>query len=88
MTSEQQTSGERSATISRDDLCRILGDIDDAKIIEILALKPTLPEVEQAAVWATGDGDVLAKSGHPLAGVASDIVDILTADEEDEPPPR
>jgi len=88
MTSEHQTSGERSATISRDDLRRILGDVDDAKIIEILDLKPTLPEVEQAAIWATGDGDVLAKSGHPLAGVASDIVDILTVDEEDEAPPR
>lgn len=88
MTSAQPTSGERSATISRDELRHILGDIDDAKIIEILALKPTLPEVELAAIWATGDGDVLAKSDHPLAGVASDIVDILTADEEEPPPIR
>ncbi len=59
MTPEQQISGDRSATIGRDDLHRILGDIDDAKVIDILALKPTLPEVEQAAVWAAGDGDVL-----------------------------
>jgi len=41
MTSTQPTSGERSATISRDELRHILGDIDDAKVIEILALKPS-----------------------------------------------
>jgi len=50
------------------------------------SLKLTLPEVEQAAIWATGD--VLAKSDHPLAGVTWDIVDILTADEEEPPPIR
>jgi hypothetical protein len=63
-----------------------LGDIDEA-IIAILALKPSLAELEQAAVWATGDGDVLGKTGHPLTAIAAQIVDILTADEEEEPPP-
>ena len=34
-------------------------------------------ELEEAAVWVTGDGDALAKSGHPLGGVVAAIVDIM-----------
>lgn len=75
------------ATVGYDDVIRVLGEIDDASIIEILALTPTLNDLEQAAIWAAGDGDVLAKQGHPLTGVVADIVDILTVYEE-EPPPK
>ena len=73
----------QSATASHDDLTRILGEVDDAKIVEILALKPTLQEVEEAALWATGDGDVLSKDGHPLNGVVAAIVDIMITCEEE-----
>lgn len=68
---------------SHDDLTRILGEVDDAKIVEILALKPTLKEVEEAALWLAGDGDVLAKEGHPLGGIVAAIVDIMVSDEEE-----
>jgi hypothetical protein len=74
------------ATVSRNDMTRLFGDVEDAKLIDILALKPTLAEVEEAALWVAGDGDVLAKSGRPLAGVVANIVDILTADEEEPHP--
>ena len=40
-------------------------------------------ELEEAAVWVTGDGDVLAKDGHPLGGVVAAIVDIMISDEEE-----
>ena len=72
--------------ITRNDLKSIVGDIDDAKVIEILALKPTLAELEEAAIWTAGDGDALAKSGRPLTGTTAEIVEILTADEEEPPP--
>jgi hypothetical protein len=64
-----------------------VGEIDDAKVIDILVLKPTMADVEEAAIWATGDGDVLAKAGRPLTGISAEIFEILTADEEEEPPP-
>jgi hypothetical protein len=69
-----------------DDVRRILGEIDDATLIEIMALKPTMNDLEEAAVWAVGDGDILAKQGRPGGGVVADIVDLLTADEEEPPP--
>jgi hypothetical protein len=65
------------------DLMRILGEVDDAKIVEILALKPTLQEVEETALWVAGAGDVLAKDGHPLGGIVAAIVDIMVSDGEE-----
>jgi hypothetical protein len=83
-----QSSNNRRVAVSAEQLRSILGDIDDAKFIEILEMRPTLAEVEQAAIWATGDGDILAKEGRPLSGKAAQIVEILTADEEEPPPVR
>jgi hypothetical protein len=88
MSKQPSRSNADPASSRRDDLRRILGDVDDAKIIEILALGPSLTELEEAAMWAAGDGDFLAKSGRPLAGVVAQVVDILTADEEEPPPMR
>lgn len=72
--------------IRADELKSIVGDIDEAKVIEILKLNPSVAELEEAAVWAAGDGDVLDKQGRPLTGTAALIFDILTADEEEPPP--
>ncbi len=76
---------QQTNPISPAELKAILGDIDDAKVIEIIELKPTLAELEEAAVWATGDGDVLAKGGRPLAGTVAAVLEILTADDEEPP---
>jgi len=88
MSKQSSISGAPPVPVGRDDLRRILGDLDDAKIIEILALSPNLADLEEAAAWAGGDGDILAKSGRPLAGVVANIADIVTANEEEPPPIR
>ena len=77
---------QRSSVATADDLSKLLGALDERKAVDVLALRPTLADVEQAAIWLAGDGDVLAKDGHPLAGVVAQIVDILGS--EDEEPPR
>ena len=68
-----------------DDVKSILGDIDDTKILPILALRPTVADVEEASLWLGGDPDVFG-AAEPIKGIASQIVTILTADEEEEPP--
>jgi hypothetical protein len=80
----QPNSGTNA--VSKDELRAIVGALDEEKIIEILNLQPTATEMEQAALWASGDGDLLAKSGHSISAKVAEIVEILTAD-EDEPPP-
>lgn len=82
------TTSARGNLATLADVRRIVGDIDDGKALEILALQPTTDELEQAAMWAAGNGDLLGKEGHPLSGNAATIFDMLTADEEEPPPVR
>lgn len=72
---------------TRQDVRRIVGDVDDAKLVAILSLQPSVSELEEAAMWSRGDGDVLGKAGHPLTGVAARLFDILAVEDEDEPLP-
>jgi hypothetical protein len=81
-----QAADAKAGAISSDELKALVGDIDDDRVIAILKLSPSVAELEQAAIWAAGNGDVLSRSGHPLTGKVAAIVEILTVN-EDEPPP-
>jgi hypothetical protein len=81
----EAAEGRGSRAMSRADLTALLGDIDDDKFAEILRLDPSLSDIEQAVIWARGEGEVLGKSGHPLLGKAARIFEIVTADEDEEP---
>jgi len=70
---------------SSDDIKRIIGDLDEAKLLDIMALSPTIVDVEEASMWLSGDTDIFG-AGEPVKRVAGEIVAILTADEEEEPP--
>ncbi len=76
-----------SASASRDDLQRILGDLSEPTLIEILELKPSVEDLEEATMCLAGDHDVLAKSGHHVSATAGRIVEILAEGEEEEGPP-
>ena len=67
------------------DIKAILGDIDPAEMLAITALRPTIADIEEASVWLEGDPDVFG-AGKATQGVASEIIAILTENEEDEPP--
>lgn len=67
------------------DIKGILGEIDPPQMLAIMALQPTIADIEQASLWLEGDTDVFG-SGEPIKGVASDVVTILTENEEEEPP--
>lgn len=74
-----------TALATHNDVKAILGDIDPAQMLAILALRPTIADLEQASLWLEGDADVF-EAGEPIKGVASDVVTILTENEEEEPP--
>lgn len=73
-------------TATRDDLRRVVGELDDPKVVEILELNPSVADLEEATMCLAGDHDILAKSGHHVSATAGRIVEILGADEEEEPP--
>ena len=78
---EKPNSGGKAATY--DVVTGILGPIDSDKLLQILSLHPTVAEVEEAAMWLSGDSDVFG-ANPPIKGNVSDIVTILTVEEEEE----
>jgi hypothetical protein len=81
MTMEKPNSGGKAATNA--DVTGILGSIDSDKLLQILSLHPTVAEVEEAAMWLSGDSDVFG-ANPAIKGNVSDIVTILTVEEEEE----
>ena len=65
------------------DVKGVLGDMDEAQVLAILALEPTVADLEMASMSLSGDNDVYG-AGPPLKGVAGEIVALLTVDEEEE----
>ena len=72
-------------TATAEDVARVFGNLDATKVLPILELRPSIADLEEASVWLGGDSDVFGP-GQPIKGVASRIVTILTADEEEEHP--
>ncbi len=87
MAASKATVRERSELASADDAKSVLGNIDDTKLVYIMTLCPSVADIERASAWLAGDSDVFG-AGQPLKGVAGEIVEILTADEDDEPARR
>ena len=78
------TTTVQSGRATAEDVKRVLGNFDTAKLLEIMGLRPTMLDIEQASMWLAGDADVFG-AGQPLPPTPGSIVAILTADEEDEP---
>jgi hypothetical protein len=68
------------------DVHQILGEVDDSTAVAILALRPTVAQLEEARVWLNGTGDVLGKGHRPLDGVVAEIFDMFKVEEEEPPP--
>lgn len=81
MTTQSSAGARRPADSA--DVRKILGDLDDAKVADVLALKPSLADLEDVAVCMAGDHDVLAKSGHHVPVTAARIIEMLVEAEEE-----
>lgn len=86
MATRPGSARDRGKLAAANDIRRILGALDEAKLLAIMALRPTIANVEEASLWLAGDPDVHG-AGQPLKPVAGEIVAILTAEEEEEPGP-
>jgi hypothetical protein len=84
MGNQPADTSDSASSATADDIRRILGSLDNEKLVDILALRPSIKDVEEASLWIAGDADVFG-AGEPLKATAGRIVEILSADEEDEP---
>jgi hypothetical protein len=65
------------------DIQRLLGDLDASTIAALVALGPTLAEVEEAALWAAGEGETLPEPHQPRSVVAQ-ILELVAPEEDEE----
>ena len=69
------------------DAHQILGDMDDSTLVAIMALHPSVAQLEEARLWLNGSGDVLGKEKRPLDGVVAQIFGMLALEDEEQPRP-
>lgn len=65
------------------DVERLLGPLDTDTIMAVMALSPTLEDVEKAALHVAGESEALPERHHPHGTVFA-IIELVTKDDEDE----
>ncbi len=75
--------GSNSAAATPQDVQRLLGEQDMATLAAIMALSPSLAEVETAALWAAGEGETLPERHQPRRIVEA-ILDLIAVEEDEE----
>jgi hypothetical protein len=69
------------ASLTRDQVVQVVGNLEDDRIVEILATGANLEQLTEAFAWLTEDEYLGKQLRHPPAGVVAQLVDILEADE-------
>jgi len=70
--------------ITRDDVTKAIGRVDDVTIAEIIATGATADELAEAQAWTAND-EPLMNAGRPLAtGRVRELIDILAELDPDE----
>ncbi len=71
--------------ISRSDMEKILGPLDNQLAAEIVALDPSVDELAQAFYWLNAEDAMVADRKNMPTGKVADLVGILEALEDDDP---
>jgi hypothetical protein len=70
------------AKLTREAIQHLCGELPDWKVARIMASEATYEDQSAAITWAGGQDDVIGPAGHPLAGQAAYLYEIITADED------
>lgn len=84
MSRSNTTNSGQPGIAERADVVQLFGELDDEDILQLLAMQPTIMELQEAAAWLEGEGDILARAGHPMTPRIAGILEIVDRrDEED-----
>lgn len=72
---------------SSEDIRRLFRDVSDHTVAAILALHPTLAQLEEAELRTGGVEDIFADHG-PAEGVVAEIVELVRMEEDEFEEPR
>jgi hypothetical protein len=70
-----------SASITKEDIRRICGDISDLKVAELVASRASISELERASAWVANQENLGGDKIIP-EGQIGDLCEILIADDE------
>ena len=69
-------------SVDRDFIVHLFGDIEGHKIVDIQATRANREELEEVAMWLAKQSAVMGELRKPLSGVAAEVYEILTGDDE------
>lgn len=72
------------STLTHADIERILGDVEDEQAVALIATRASPAELEEAALLADGETDVLSGARAELSPKVASLYDILTTWEDEE----
>ena len=75
------SSKAKLSLASSDDVRRLFRGLDDHGVASVLALKPTVAQLEEAATRSAGAGDVFADV-RPEKGIVEAIIDLVGMEDE------
>jgi hypothetical protein len=74
----------KTAKATSSDVRNVLGSMSETRVAAILAIGPTVEELEEAAAFAAGESDVMGELRKPASGRVAAVYDIIAAVEEPE----
>ena len=72
-----------SPAATEQDIQRLLGDLDASLVVAIMALTPTIADVEQAALWVAGEGETLP-GPHQARRTVEAILNLIAVEDDEE----
>ena len=74
--------GEEEMSVTSDEVRRVLGDINDHMVAEILATGASLSDLQAVAAYRAQETDVMGDLERPLTGRAGQVYDLIRSVDE------
>jgi hypothetical protein len=89
MPSHAQGNSKNMPVTSAAEVRHLAGPLNDDAVAAVLRIGPSQEELEMAASYVRGEGDLVDRAGHPLTGRIAQVYEVLSADDagEDEGAP-
>jgi hypothetical protein len=84
MTGKQSSNTQHPLLAAREDVLHLFRDLDDEDVLQILAMEATMLELQEAAAWLDGTGDILDRAGHQMTSRIAGILDIVDRGDDEE----
>jgi hypothetical protein len=69
------------AHLTHDEVVRIVGDVPDERIVQLIETGANASELTEAVMHLTAEDDRLGALARPESGIIAQLIDILEADE-------